>query len=194
LQFRAFSSSLDEVPILEIRKYPDPSLKRKSKPIDQIDGRVAGTMNNMVDTMYMANGIGLAAPQVGILQNAIVVDTDPDNRGKQLIKIINPVVVESEGEAVTEEGCLSVVNFTTEVKRAAKILVKGWSVDQKELEIEAEDLAAVCIQHEIDHLDGILLTDHISRLKRDMYKKRLKRMAGEAPNGGASGSDSTPRI
>lgn len=182
------------MPILEIRKYPDPSLKRKSKPIDQIDGRVAGTMNNMVDTMYMANGIGLAAPQVGILQNAIVVDTDPDNRGKQLIKIINPVVVESEGETVTEEGCLSVVNFTTEVTRAAKILVKGWSVDQKELEIEAEDLAAVCIQHEIDHLDGILLTDHISRLKRDMYKKRLKRMGSEAQNRGASGSDSTPRI
>jgi peptide deformylase len=194
LQFRAYWRSLVEVPILEIRKYPDPSLKRKSKPIEQIDGRVAGTMNNMVDTMYMANGIGLAAPQVGILQNAIVVDTDPDNRGKQLIKIINPVVVESEGETVTEEGCLSVVNFTTEVTRAAKILVKGWSVDQKELEIEAEDLAAVCIQHEIDHLDGILLTDHISRLKRDMYRKRLKRMSSEAQNGSASGSDSTPRI
>jgi peptide deformylase len=182
------------VSVLEIRKYPDPSLKRKSSPVEQIDGRVAGIVNNMVDTMYVANGIGLAAPQVGILENAIVIDTDPDNRGKELLKIINPVIVESEGEAVTEEGCLSIVNFTTEIKRAQKILVRGWSVDQNELELELEDLAAVCVQHEIDHLDGILLTDHISRLKRDLYKKRLKRMDGDGTADRSSDSDSTPRI
>jgi peptide deformylase len=177
------------VSVLEIKRYPDAILKKHAKKVDRIDGRVAGLLNNMVDTMYVANGIGLAAPQVGILERAIVVDTDPDNRGKKLVKIINPEVIESSGEITIEEGCLSVVNFTAEVARARKILVHGWSVDQKELELEFEDLDAVCIQHEIDHLEGILLVDHMSRLKRDLYRKRLKK---QGPGGGQSGS--APRI
>jgi len=108
--------------------------------------------------------------------NAIVVDIDPENRGKNLIKIINPEIVESHGEIVMEEGCLSVINFTAEIGRARKILVRGWTPDQKPVELEAEELAAVCIQHEMDHLEGKLLTDHISRLKRELYRKRLKRI------------------
>ncbi|HET9063288.1 MAG TPA: peptide deformylase [Candidatus Binatia bacterium] len=176
------------MPILEILRYPDTRLSKTSKTVKNIDGRVAGYLNSMVDTMYAANGIGLAAPQIGILENAIVVDVDPENRGKRLVKLINPQIVESSGEIVMEEGCLSVVNFTAEIGRARKILVRGWTSDQREVEIEAEELAAVCIQHEIDHLHGKLLTDHISRLKRELYRKRLKRMASKDDEGSERGS------
>jgi peptide deformylase len=179
------------VSVLEIKKYPDAILKKHAKNVERIDGRIAGLLNNMVDTMYIANGIGLAAPQVGVLERAIVIDTDADNRGKKLVKLINPQVVEASGEITIEEGCLSVVNFTAEVTRPRKILVRGWSVDQKELEMEFEDIDAVCIQHEIDHLEGTLLVDHISRLKRDLYRKRLKK---QDSGGGGGQSGSAPRI
>jgi peptide deformylase len=168
------------VPVLEIRRFPDPVLQKKASEVKNIDGRVAGLLNSMVDTMYAANGLGLAAPQVGTPQRVLVMDTDADNRGKELIKIINPVIVEHSGEITWEEGCLSLVNLTVEMTRYQRVLVQGWSVDQKEIEIEAEDLAAVCLQHELDHLDGTLLTDHISRLKRELYRKRLKR--GDKPD------------
>jgi peptide deformylase len=179
------------VSILEVRRFPDPILSENAKQVREIDGRIAGMLNSMVDTMYVARGIGLAAPQIGVLECALVVDTDPDNRGRNLIKIINPVIVEASGEITYEEGCLSIVNFTAEVQRAQRVLVRGWSPDQKEIEIEAENLEAVCLQHEIDHLEGKLLTDHISKLKREMYRKRLKRgfKANEAPAG-----DGSPRI
>ncbi len=183
--------------ILEIHRYPDSILTKSCTAVDNIDGRVAGMLHNLVDTMYAANGIGLAAPQVGILQNVIAVDIDPENRGKQLLKLINPEIVESSGTITTEEGCLSVVNFTAEITRAQRVLVRAWSVDQSEIELELEDLAAVCIQHEIDHLRGTLLTDHISRLKREMYRKRLKKMAPSnqgASSGPSSSGSSTPRI
>ena len=182
------------MPILEILRYPDQRLSKISKRVANIDGRVAGYLNSMVDTMYAANGIGLAAPQIGILENAIVVDIDPDNRGKKLLKIINPEIAESHGEIVTEEGCLSVVNFTAEIGRARKILVRGWTSDQKPVELEAEELAAVCIQHEMDHLQGKLLTDHISRLKRELYRKRLKRAAAEPRGDDGSERGSGPLI
>lgn len=157
----------------EILKFPDRKLKLSAKPVREINGRIAGALNDMVETMYAANGIGLAAPQIGLLERAIVVDTDSENRGKKLLKIINPTIVEAEGSITWEEGCLSVVNYQAEVTRARRILLKGWTVDQGEIELEAEDLAAVCLQHEIDHLDGVLFIDHISRLKREMYRKRI---------------------
>jgi peptide deformylase len=165
------------VPVLEIRKFPDPVLQKKAAPVRNIDGRVAGLVNSMVDTMYAANGLGLAAPQVGSGQRILVMDTDPDNRGKELIKIVNPVIVESSGEITWEEGCLSLVNITVEMTRAQRVLLRGWTLDQREIELEAQDLKAVCIQHELDHLDGTLLVDHISRLKRELYRKRLKKGA-----------------
>lgn len=172
--------------VIEIKKFPDPVLKKHAKAVQQIDGRVAGLLNSMVDTMYTANGIGLAAPQVGVLERFIVVDTDPENRGNKLVKIINPEVIQAEGEITIEEGCLSVVNFTAEICRPRKILVKGWTIDQQEVELEFEDIDAVCIQHEIDHLEGILLVDHISRLKREMYRKRLKKQDSGGGQGGSA--------
>lgn len=171
--------------IVEIKKFPDPVLKKHANPVKQITGKTAGMLNNMVDTMYTANGIGLAAPQIGVLERAIVVDTDTKDRGRKLVKLINPEIVESEGDIRIEEGCLSVVNFTAEVDRARKILVRGWTVDQKEVSVEFEDIDAVCIQHEIDHLEGTLLTDHISKLKREMYRKRLRKQGESRPSGAA---------
>ena len=161
--------------VLEIHKYPSRVLKQKASDVREISGRTARMLHDMVDTMYVANGIGLAAPQIGVLERVIVVDTDPDNRGKGLLKIINPVIVEARGSITWEEGCLSVVNYTAEVKRAREILVRGWTLDQREVEIEASELEAVCLQHEIDHLEGTLFLDHVSRLKRELYRKRLRR-------------------
>jgi len=148
-------------------------LAQHSKQVAQINSKAAKLLNDLVDTMYASNGIGLAAPQIGILQRAIVIDTDSESRGKKLLKIINPEIVESSGSVVWEEGCLSVVNYTAEVTRARHVLVRGWTIDHKEVEIEASDLLAVCLQHEIDHLDGRLFVDRISSLKRGLYRRRL---------------------
>lgn len=175
LRWRRVSHSLAEVSVLEIHKYPSRVLKQKATDVREISGRIARMLHDMVDTMYIANGIGLAAPQVGVLDRVIVVDIDSENRGKHLLKLINPVIVESRGSVVWEEGCLSVVNYTAEVTRAKEILVRGWTLDHKEVEIEASDLEAVCLQHEIDHLEGTLFIDHVSRLKRELYRKRLRR-------------------
>lgn len=161
--------------VLEIRKFPSRILKQKAGEVHEISGRTARMLHDMVDTMYIANGVGLAAPQIGVLERVIVVDIDPENRGKNLLKIINPIIVQSHGSVVWEEGCLSVVNYTAEVKRAKEVLVRGWTLDEKEIEIEASDLEAVCLQHEIDHLEGMLFIDHVSRLKRELYRKRLRK-------------------
>ena len=177
--------------VLEIHKFPARILTKLADEITNIDGRIAGLLNSMVDTMYAAKGIGLAAPQIGALERALVMDIDSENRGKKLVKLINPVVAEFSGEITTEEGCLSVVNYTAEVTRPSKILVKAWTTDDKEVELELEDLEAVCVQHEIDHLDGMLFIDKISKLKREMYRNRLKKMARPGP---APSRNDVPRI
>jgi peptide deformylase len=130
----------------------------------------------MLETMYAAPGIGLAAPQVGQSQRIMVLDLDHENPGKQVYKLINPVVVRAEGEVVWEEGCLSVVDFTAEVRRAAQVEVVALDEKEKEVRIAADGLLAVALQHEIDHLDGKLFIDRISRLKRDLYRRRRKKM------------------
>jgi peptide deformylase len=108
-----------------------------------------------------------------------VLDVDHENKGKQLLKLVNPVITESEGEILWEEGCLSVRDYQAEVLRAERVLVKAWTTDQKEIEIEGTGLLAVALQHEIDHLNGTLFLDRLSRLKRDLYRRRLKKMDRE---------------
>ena len=121
---------------------------------------------------------GLADPALdAFVRGRIVVDVDPENRGRQQLKLINPVIAEREGSILWEEGCLSVVDYTETVKRANRVLVKGWTTDQQEVAIEAEGFLAVALQHEIDHLDGKLFIDRISALKRDIYKRKLKKLA-----------------
>jgi peptide deformylase len=176
---RSDNFSCNTVALLKIRKFPDPVLKQPAKPVGTIDGKLDSLIESMVQTMYAAPGVGLAAPQVGESQRIIVLDTDHENPGKKLLKLINPTITEREGEIIWEEGCLSVIDYTAEVKRAAKVLMRAWTPDQKEIEIEADDLLAVALQHEIDHLDGKLFIDRISRIKRELYRRKLNKMIKE---------------
>jgi peptide deformylase len=162
--------------ILEILKYPDSALHKIAAPVKNITAKTVQLIDDMMDTMYAAPGVGLAAPQVGVSQRVIVMDVDHENPRKQVYKLINPVITRAEGEIVWEEGCLSVVDFTAEVRRAAQVEVVALDEAEKELKIEAEGLLAVALQHEIDHLDGKLFIDRISRLKRDLYARRRKKM------------------
>jgi peptide deformylase len=162
--------------ILEILKYPDPLLHKIAAPVKNITATTAQLINDMLDTMYAAPGVGLAAPQVGASQRIVVMDVDHENPRKQVYKLINPAITRAEGEIVWEEGCLSVVDFTAEVRRAAQVEVIALDENENELKIEAEGLLAVALQHEIDHLDGKLFIDRISRLKRDLYTRRRKKM------------------
>ncbi len=162
--------------ILNIVKYPDPVLNKVAAPVKNITGATVQLLDDMLATMYAAPGIGLAAPQVGHPQRMVVLDLDHENPGKQVHKLINPVVVRAEGEVVWEEGCLSVVDFTAEVRRAAEVEVVALDEKEKEVRIAADGLLAVALQHEIDHLDGKLFIDRISRLKRDLYRRRRMKM------------------
>lgn len=165
--------------LLKIRKFPDPALKQPAQPVTDMDGRLNSFIDSMVQTMYAAPGVGLAAPQVGDSRRVIVLDTDHDHPGAHLLKLINPEIAEAEGAIVWEEGCLSVIDFTAEVKRAARVLVRAWTPEQKQIELEADDLLAVALQHEIDHLDGKLFIDRISRIKRELYRRRLAKLIRE---------------
>ena len=158
-----------------ILTYPALELKQPAHTVQNIDAQIDQLVTDLVESMYAAPGVGLAAPQVGSSERVIVLDVDHENPGKRLVKLINPVIVEHEGSIVWEEGCLSVVDYTAEVTRAKRVLVKGWTPEEKEIEIEGEDLLAVALQHEIDHLDGKLFIDRISRLKRDLYRRRVKK-------------------
>ena len=162
--------------ILQILKYPEPVLSRASLPVKDITGKTAQLINDMLETMYAAPGVGLAAPQVGVSERVIVLDVDHENPHKQVYKLVNPVITRAEGEVIWEEGCLSVVDFTAEVRRFAQVEVVAFDENQKEIKITAEGLFAVALQHEIDHLDGKLFIDRISRLKRELYTRKRKKM------------------
>jgi peptide deformylase len=162
--------------ILEILKYPEPVLSKVAAPIKKVNAKTVALLNDMLDTMYAAPGVGLAAPQVGVSQRLVVLDVDHENPGKRVYKLINPVITRAEGEVVWEEGCLSVVDFTAEVRRAAQVEIVALDEHEKELKIAAEGLLAGALQHEIDHLDGKLFIDRISRLKRELYTRRRKKM------------------
>lgn len=162
--------------VLKILKYPEPTLKKVSLPVKSFTGDTVRLIQDMVETMYAAPGVGLAAPQVGMLQRIIVLDVDYENPGKNLIKLVNPEIRHTEGELIWEEGCLSIVEFTAEVKRAARVEVVGLNEKEEEVKVKGEGLLAVALQHEIDHLDGKLFIDRISRLKRELYTRRLKKM------------------
>lgn len=161
---------------LEILKYPDVRLTKKADPVTEITEDTVRLVEDMLETMYAAPGVGLAANQVGVLQRIVVLDVDHENPGKKIYKLINPVIARTEGKVIWEEGCLSVVDFTAEVRRAERIAVSALDEKGNDLKIEAEGLLSVALQHEIDHLDGKLFIDRISRLKRDLYVRRRKKM------------------
>jgi peptide deformylase len=161
--------------VLEILKYPHPTLKKKAKEVGQIDEGIKSLIRDMAETMYEANGVGLAACQIGISQRVIVLDVSPIDPQHSFFAIINPEIIFQEGEIDHEEGCLSVPDFFEKVKRHEKIRVKGLSPEGKEVEVAGEGILAFALQHEIDHLNGILILDRLSHLKRDIYRNRLKK-------------------
>jgi len=160
---------------MKIHVYPDPVLRARAEPVLDIDGETQTLIDGMLRTMYAAPGIGLAANQVGHLTRVIVFDRHPGEDDRSPFVLINPEIVDGEGKIVHEEACLSVVDFAAEVSRMARVTVKGFDREGKPVSIDAEGLLAICLQHEIDHLNGTLYIDHISSLKRAIYKKRLKK-------------------
>ncbi|MGB2929375.1 MAG: peptide deformylase [Desulfobacterales bacterium] len=161
---------------LNILTYPDKFLSEPTKPVENIDEKIQNLIKDMASIMYQAPGIGLAAIQVGINKSLLIYDVSPRDEKRSLQVLINPRIVESEGTTISEdEGCLSVPDFKANVKRAASVLVEGSDSKEKPLRIEAEGLLAVVLQHEIDHLNGILFIDRISSLKRGMYKRSVKK-------------------
>jgi len=162
---------------LKIFTYPDAVLKQRAIEVTTFDDELKKLVSDMAETMYFAPGIGLAANQVGVLNRVIVIDADfrDENKEKNLRVFVNPKITSFEGDTCYEEGCLSVPNVTEKVDRAKKVTVRAFDTNGKEFSVEAEDLLAVCLQHEIDHLDGILFIDHLSKLKRDFYKNKLKK-------------------
>jgi peptide deformylase len=163
--------------ILEILTYPAPLLLQKAEPVENIDDSIRALLANMAETMYAAPGVGLAAPQVGISKRIIVADASPRVEDEHLVKLVNPVITFAEGSTVCEEGCLSVPGFSEDVTRAEKIVVEGYNEDGKPVKIETDTYLATVLQHEIDHLDGILFIDHVGRLKRDMIRRKLRKEA-----------------
>lgn len=159
--------------LLDILVYPDARLRQKATDVDVFDNDLRQLVDDMAQTMYHAPGIGLAAVQVNVLKRVIVIDIS-DSRD-QLMVLINPVIVEQQGECETEEGCLSVPDIYASVTRASEIEVSFQDATGTSHRLEAEGLLAVCIQHEIDHLDGKVFVDYLSRLKQDRIKKRLQK-------------------
>ncbi len=164
---------------LRICTYPEPVLRTKAEPVENIDEDLQRLIDDMAVTMYEAPGVGLAANQVGESKCIIVYDVSPKEEGRNLNVLINPEIVSTEGEIVQEEACLSVIDFAADVKRCARIQVRGVDRHGKPVDLEADGLLSVCLQHEIDHLNGVLFIDHISSLKRALYKKKLKKLLKE---------------
>ena len=160
--------------LLEIVTFPDPVLSKKAGEVGDVDGEVKKLMDDMLETMYKAPGVGLAAPQVGIDKRVIVIDIGP-KEDRSPIFLANPEILESEGEIIFEEGCLSLPEFQTEVNRNASVLVRGINEKGKEVTHDVEGFLAIVFQHEIDHLNGILLVDKVSKLKRDIYRRKVKK-------------------
>ncbi len=161
--------------IRKIFQYPDPVLRQETAIIDKFDDNLKALADEMAETMYDAPGIGLAAPQIGESVKLIVVDTSKQEDGRDFMAMVNPEIVEHQGSQIDDEGCLSVPELTSKVQRFKKIKVAYQDLDGQPQELTVEDRFAVVLQHEIDHLNGILFLDHLSSLKRNLYKKKVKK-------------------
>jgi peptide deformylase len=162
--------------LLPILKYGATELKTVSKPVDCFDGALEKIAHNMIETMYAAPGIGLAAPQVGLNIRLATIDLSVGEDAAQLITICNPEIVSVEGEQKSEEGCLSIPDFTDTIVRPGRMVVQGLNVRGEQVRIEAEGLLARCFSHEIDHLNGIFFIDRLSALKRNLIKNKIKKL------------------
>ena len=158
---------------LEILHFPDPRLRRRAGPVSVVDDEIRRLIDDMLETMYDAPGIGLSAPQVNVAKRVVTIDVSPDRSAP--VCLVNPEILATDGETETEEGCLSVPGVYEIVKRPEWVRVSALDRDGRTREVEAEGLLAVCIQHEIDHLDGRLFVDYLSRLKRQRIRKKAEK-------------------
>jgi peptide deformylase len=165
--------------ILDILHFPDPRLRNKAKPVAVVDDSIRRLVDDMFETMYQAPGIGLAATQVNVAKQVIVIDLSEEKN--QPLCLINPEILEKDGEEQMEEGCLSVPGIYEPVNRAARVRVRALDRSGEPFELETDDLLAVCIQHEMDHLDGKLFVDYLSSLKRQRIRKKLEKESRQAP-------------
>jgi len=161
--------------VLKIRKYPEKILKQKASPVTSFNGDLQTLIDNMIETMYAAPGVGLAAPQVGVSRRLAVIDVSTKESEMPLLVLVNPRFLKKEGVIEFEEGCLSFPEYTTRIERAEMVVVSALDREGRQVEIEAEGLLAIALQHEIDHLDGVLLIDRISPIKREFFKKRFQK-------------------
>lgn len=162
--------------VRRILTYPDTVLRERCEPVTNMDGKIQQLIDDMADTMYHEPGIGLASNQIGEPLRIIMFDTSPKEEPNDLVVLINPEIIEADGVVVNEEGCLSVIYYRAKVKRAERVTVQGLGREGNPVTFRKEGLAAIVLQHEIDHLNGILFIDHISKLKRELYKRRLKKL------------------
>ncbi|MCI0482667.1 MAG: peptide deformylase [Candidatus Dadabacteria bacterium] len=180
----------------KILTYPDPFLRKKCAPVEEIDGEVLELLDDMAETMYGARGVGLAASQIGVDKRVVVIDISPrhteadedeDEEGEEeteyegpgLIELINPEIISSGGEVIAEEACLSIPGFTSDIKRKQRVVIEAYNREGQLIEIEASELLARVFQHEIDHLDGVLFIDRLSRLKRELIKRKIEKVLGK---------------
>lgn len=161
--------------VRQIVKYPENILREKTVSVREFDSVLQKLIDDMIETMYAAPGVGLAANQIGEAKQLTVIDVSARDEKSPLIVLVNPEIIHSEGEIEAEEGCLSIPDYTTVMKRAMKVCVKGLDRHGKPVEIEAEGLLARALQHEIDHLNGILFVDRMGRIKKEFFKKRYAR-------------------
>ena len=160
--------------VLTILEFPDERLRKKAVAVQAVDGKIKKLVDDMLETMYQAKGVGLAATQVNVHQRIVVIDVS-EEKDKPLC-LINPEIIAKDGTEESEEGCLSVPGFYEKVNRAERIKVKALNKEGQPFEFEADDLLAVCVQHELDHLEGKLFVDYISSLKRQRIKKKLEKI------------------
>ena len=179
--------------IREIVIWPDPVLKQVATPVERVDDAVRRLLDDMAETMYAADGVGLAAPQIAELQRVIVIDTSPRQEGQKLVHLVNPEIVATEGKTTYTEGCLSIPGEAEEVERAARVRVRALDYFGKPFELDADGLLAIAIQHETDHLNGTLFVDHLSSLKRELIRKRMKKLKAERAAENAAEIRGAPR-
>jgi peptide deformylase len=169
--------------IREIRKYPDPVLRKKAAPVKHIDADLRKLVDDMVDTMYAEPGVGLAAPQIGVSLRLLVTDITVGEKPDSLIVLVNPKIVSTSGRVIEEEGCLSIPNIRADIPRAESVEIRGWDLDQQEVSVKGRGYLARAFQHEMDHLDGILIWDRMSKIQREVLKNEWKRYQRDAVKG-----------
>ncbi|MBV16767.1 MULTISPECIES: peptide deformylase [Thalassospira] len=161
----------------EILIVPDPRLKKECEPVTEVNDEIRQLLSDMLETMYAAPGIGLAAPQIGVMKRVVVMDVSDDKDKPEPLKLINPEIIwESEDTSIYQEGCLSIPDQYADVERPIEVGVRYLDENGEEQEIEADGLLSTCIQHEVDHLDGVLFTDYLSALKRNMILKKVQKL------------------